>query len=772
MRLFTPKGNQKIVFAWFVSYMLILFFTSFVNFVAYIPIENRIEEQNNHYVTELLENRREEMDNLRTLVGNAAVEISHNEAINRLALSTENLLGSNYYRVVEAAEALAVYKTIESEFQNVYVFFHELNYCVGLNTSNTAQYYFNVQFGDRRIKQSDWLSLMCENHNGEFVTLSSDDSNTPETVLYLLSLYGTERFAPVATIVIEVNSSKFTPASAAESYNEAFFIIDGQGKVFPFGDAAEEARVQEIVDTYGVTDGISTIGKQIMIANSSENSEWKYLYLVDKTVFQSGLREARQWIVLFNILGIGVVILIALLFARKHYKPVQKIINIFGSPGEADESGYRYIESRISDMVAENQAYSKITEKLQDNVIRSAFLSRLLNERVHISNKEEMLDSLGISFPYPLFQVVLFYIEINDEMFFDNKNDDTEESYRLARLVLTNILGDLLAEEEIVAEYCDVDGMLACIVNLKTEDLIEVFRKIIYKLQKFMLSNFNIRFMAGLSNTYTGSDDLPRCYSEAMSCMEQYFFSSNDVVTYSELENTELTDCYIPKNMEEQLVNGMKVGNYEVCVKILNRILEENIFVSNQSVQAVKLILYELTAIMIRTIAERGAIDDDGKAISDLIHMVDNIGVNMDVKEITRHLQGVIQSFCAKNATETIQKTDLLTERAKLFVDAHYMEPTLTVAMIAENCNVSMAYLSTNFKKRYQNGLLEYINLVRIEHAKSILEDSNDTMERVAELVGYSNMRSFFRMFSRYVGTTPNRYRAMMLAKRKESTHE
>ena len=96
----------------------------------------------------------------------------------------------------------------------------------------------------------------------------------------------------------------------------------------------------------------------------------------------------------------------------------------------------------------------------------------------------------------------------------------------------------------------------------------------------------------------------------------------------------------------------------------------------------------------------------------------------------------------------------------------------MTVAMIAENCNVSMAYLSTNFKKRYQNGLLEYINLVRIEHAKSILEDSNDTMERVAELVGYSNMRSFFRMFSRYVGTTPNRYRAMMLAKRKESTHE
>ena len=769
MKLFTSGGNHKIVFAWFVSYMLILFFTSCVNFIAYIPIEQRMEEQNNHYVTELLENRKEEMDNLRTLVNNAAVEISHNETINRLAFSTENLSGNNYYRVVEAAEALAVYKTIESEFQNVYVYFHKLNYCVGLNTSNIAQSYFKVQFGDRQIKQSDWMSLMIENHNGEFIALPSESADYPETVLYLLSLYGTERFVPAATIVIEVNSDKFTPASGAESYNEAFFIINAEGKVFPFGNPTEEARVQEIADTYGVADGISTVGKQIMIANHSENSEWKYLYLVDKSVFQSGIRAARRWIITLNILGIFVVIFIAFLFARKNYQPVQQIINLFGSPQKSEESGFRYIESRISDIVAENQAYSKITEKLQDNVIRSAFLSRLLNERVHISNKEEMLDSLGISFPYPLFQVVLFYIEINDDMFFDNKNDDTEESYRLARLILTNILGDLLAKEEIVAEYCDVEGMLAGIVNLKTEEHIDKFKKIIQKLQEFLLSNFNIRFMAGMSDSYTNSDDLPHCYSEAMSCMEQYFFSSNDVVTYSELENTELTDCYIPRNMEEQLVNGMKVGNYEICVKVLDRIFQENIFASNQSVQAAKIVLYELTAIMIRTIAEQGTIDDEN-AISDLIHMVDNIGVNMDAKEITRRLQGVMQSFCTKHKQETVQKTDLLTDRAKLFVDEHYMEPALTVAMIAENCNVSMAYLSTNFKKRYQSGLLEYINLVRIEHAKKILEDSNDTMERVAELVGYSNMRSFFRMFSRYVGTSPNRYRAMMLAKKKEST--
>ena len=224
--------------------------------------------------------------------------------------------------------------------------------------------------------------------------------------------------------------------------------------------------------------------------------------------------------------------------------------------------------------------------------------------------------------------------------------------------------------------------------------------------------------------------------------------------------------------MEDQLVSGMKVGNYETCVRILDQIFVDNILGSGKSVQAVKFILYELTAIMIKTITEIGEMDDGDSESAVLFSMVDNIGGNVDVREINRQLQSIIQRFCAKNVQKTVQKTDLLSERAKLFVDEHYMDSALTVAMIAENCNVSMAYLSTNFKKKYQTGLLEYINLVRIEHAKTILEKSSDTVERVAELVGYGNLRSFFRMFSRYVGTTPNRYRAMMLAKRKDTEHE
>ena len=62
---------------------------------------------------------------------------------------------------------------------------------------------------------------------------------------------------------------------------------------------------------------------------------------------------------------------------------------------------------------------------------------------------------------------------------------------------------------------------------------------------------------------------------------------------------------------------------------------------------------------------------------------------------------------------------------------------------------------------------MEYINGVRIDHAKRILENDDYTVEQVITMVGYSNRRSFYRMFSRYVGITPNKYRAYVMADKK-----
>ena len=98
-------------------------------------------------------------------------------------------------------------------------------------------------------------------------------------------------------------------------------------------------------------------------------------------------------------------------------------------------------------------------------------------------------------------------------------------------------------------------------------------------------------------------------------------------------------------------------------------------------------------------------------------------------------------------------------KKAKEYVDANYADINLSVTAVAQNIDVSLQYLSTNFKKNYKIGLAEYITLVRIEHAKELLTETNISISDIAERVGYVNSRSFFRSFMRIVGTSPKGYR-------------
>ena len=67
------------------------------------------------------------------------------------------------------------------------------------------------------------------------------------------------------------------------------------------------------------------------------------------------------------------------------------------------------------------------------------------------------------------------------------------------------------------------------------------------------------------------------------------------------------------------------------------------------------------------------------------------------------------------------------------------------------------------FKRRFQKAAgmtpLEYVHAIRLEHAKTLLETTDQTLEEIAEKVGYEGAAFFSRLFRRSVGLTPAQYR-------------
>lgn len=84
----------------------------------------------------------------------------------------------------------------------------------------------------------------------------------------------------------------------------------------------------------------------------------------------------------------------------------------------------------------------------------------------------------------------------------------------------------------------------------------------------------------------------------------------------------------------------------------------------------------------------------------------------------------------------------------------------ISVASVAENFNYSPSYLSTIYKRRFGIGITGQIRRIRIERAQELLLSTSMGVRQIAEACGYDDPKYFMRVFKRFSGLTPTRYRS------------
>ena len=99
--------------------------------------------------------------------------------------------------------------------------------------------------------------------------------------------------------------------------------------------------------------------------------------------------------------------------------------------------------------------------------------------------------------------------------------------------------------------------------------------------------------------------------------------------------------------------------------------------------------------------------------------------------------------------------------RAKVFMDAHYMEK-LSAEQIADASRVSPSHLFRLFRR--ETGLTPYAYLtnVRMEHAMKMLLNTSYTVEEIAYYCAFCSSANFIRAFRQTTGVTPRKYRKLI----------
>lgn len=106
------------------------------------------------------------------------------------------------------------------------------------------------------------------------------------------------------------------------------------------------------------------------------------------------------------------------------------------------------------------------------------------------------------------------------------------------------------------------------------------------------------------------------------------------------------------------------------------------------------------------------------------------------------------------------------------YIQENYWNSGLSSALVAQSVNISASWLSTKFKEEVGIGVNDFINNIRIEKAKSLIEKEDHMVYEISEKVGYTSSQYFSKIFKSFVGVTPNQYRREMIDKGKRDEAE
>ncbi len=151
-------------------------------------------------------------------------------------------------------------------------------------------------------------------------------------------------------------------------------------------------------------------------------------------------------------------------------------------------------------------------------------------------------------------------------------------------------------------------------------------------------------------------------------------------------------------------------------------------------------------------------------------YLLKPIGKQKLISEIDHALQIIDREKIAKKGIQLVeQHPNLFVEESHAvdnplirqvvsYVHSHFTTP-ITLEMVASEVHVHRSYLSTLFKEQMEKTFSEYLNMVRIQRAKRLLQETPLRIYEIATAVGYTSSKYFVTVFKDQEGITPNKFR-------------
>ncbi|MCX7919193.1 MAG: PocR ligand-binding domain-containing protein [bacterium] len=215
-----------------------------------------------------------------------------------------------------------------------------------------------------------------------------------------------------------------------------------------------------------------------------------------------------------------------------------------------------------------------------------------------------------------------------------------------------------------------------------------------------------------------------------------------------------------PKSIETELIQKVRLGDVSGAKEILNTILGTILLQDVARPQVVKARVIELVGMLARVAVEAGAQLDEifGAQFSEL----SELAKIEELDQLCYWLINLLDRFSTQiYATRNIEKMKVVS-RVLEYLREHYAE-RVTLEEVAKHVHRNPYYISHLITEQLQTTFSEYLNRIRIEKAKQLMQNPALSLAEIAQTVGFSDQSYFGRIFKREEGISPAKYRKQVI---------
>ncbi len=282
-------------------------------------------------------------------------------------------------------------------------------------------------------------------------------------------------------------------------------------------------------------------------------------------------------------------------------------------------------------------------------------------------------------------------------------------------------------------------------------NLIEMVRHLIRELTK----QIDLQFKVGIGSVVL-LNQLGESYKEALTATHN---SKGRVVHVNDISvGCEYADDY-PIEIEKKLYEMIEKGNMEGTKTEANRFFDWMVEHFPDCEMDIKLKVLEFILF-----AEQKAFLSGGmtyyfryrKDYLETLMQIDNYDM------LRKWYVNKILEACRNTVTKRDEQTNTVIIKAKAYIEENYSKD-ISLDDVSRVVDISPYYFSKLFKEETGENFIEYLTNIRIEEAKKLLRNRDNSIKNICADTGYSDPNYFSRIFKKQVGVTPTEYREKVM---------